>query len=478
MSDPESQAAASTGSSAAEALRALPAVNELLERPGVAHWIERLGRSVVVGVMRGVLDTVRAEILGQAQPRSPEIDALMGRIETALACEARPPLRPLINATGILIHTGLGRAPLAEPAVEALADAARGYAPVELEIETGARGHRADIVRELLCRLTGAESATVVNNNAAALVLSLAALAHDRSVIVSRGELIEIGGSFRLPQIMAASGAQLREVGTTNKTRLADYERAIDHSVAAILKVHPSNYRIDGFSEAPAISDLVELGHAAGLPVLHDVGSGLLRRGDHPALMDEPDATTSIAAGADLVMFSGDKLLGGPQAGILVGRAPIIARIEKHPLMRAMRVDKLTLSALAVTLQLHLDADRGAREVPIHRMLHAPIDELRTRATALADRIDELPGLRTSVVDTEGFMGGGASPAQVIPSVAVEVRTDSGSVDDLAMRLRTGEPGVLVRVCDDALRLDLRTIFPGQDEQVAAAIHRAAAPEA
>jgi len=469
---------AAEGDDASAAYRQIPSVNRLIELLIEAGWADRLPRSVITDAARAVLDEHRASLASPREGPGTEplsAQSLADRAAAILAREERPPLSSAINATGIILHTGLGRAPMAEAAVEAMADVARHYAPVELVLSTGERGKRATIVRELLCRLTGAESATVVNNNTAALVIVLSTIAKDRNVIVSRGELIEIGGSFRLPEVIQSGGAILREVGTTNKTKLSDYERAIDDHAAAIIKIHSSNYRIEGFTEQVSIGELAELGHRHALPVIHDIGSGVLIEASKYGLpTDEPDASASIAAGADLVLFSGDKLLGGPQAGIIVGRKALIDRIEKHPLMRAVRVDKLTLAALGVTLQLHRDPDQAARAFPILAAVAAPMDELKKRAERIVQHVRGLDGVKeTRFEEAEAYLGGGSLPAQAVPSVAVAVVPATVSDEEFAARLRTGSPAVVPRVKGGAVWFDLRTIFAKQDDQLLDAIESA-----
>src|SRR5688500_3406008 len=447
----------------------IPSVDALVNTPLLSAWAGRLPRGVVVDTAREVLADLRGAIASrQVNGHSFEMNDLAAQVSRRLECAGRPPLTGAINATGIILHTGLGRAPLADEAVAALAEVARAYAPVELDLATGERGHRADVVRKLLCDLTGAESATVVNNNAAATVLVLAALASGRSVIVSRGELIEIGGSFRLPDVMQASGARLREVGTTNRTHLRDYESAIDGTTAALMKVHTSNYRVEGFTAEVEIAQLVDLARRHNLPVIHDTGSGLLRRVDHPLLADEPDAGSSIAAGADLVLFSGDKLLGGPQCGIIVGRRESIGRVERHPLMRAFRVDKLTLAALGATLQLHRDPALARSRLPIYRMLDATLPELERRARAI---VDSLPSAATTVEPTDAYFVGGSMPTKQLPSIALKLAGDDEQA--VALRLRSGKPPVVARVQHGAVWLDLRTVFPSQDEDVVRALRSA-----
>jgi len=373
------------------------------------------------------------------------------------------PLQTVINATGIILHTGLGRASLAPEAIDAIAAASTQYAAVELDIPTGKRGRRSSIVQPLLTEMTGAQSATVVNNNAGALLVTLAAIAAGREVIVSRGELIEIGGSFRLPEVIAAGGAILREVGTTNRTRAEDFDRAVGDNTAAILSAHTSNYTITGFSESARLRDLVQIGRKRNLPVIYDIGSGLLAPAREYGLdLDEPDVRSALAAGADLVLFSGDKLLGGPQAGIIVGRSDLIDLIERHPLMRALRVDKITLAGLGATLQLHRDHERAVEAIPAFRMMTTTIEALETRAQRIVDSAQTLENLACNVRHVEFAVGGGSAPTQEKPSVAVMVTPRHISEQALATRLRLGEHPVIARVKDGAVWLDVRTIFPEQ----------------
>jgi L-seryl-tRNA(Ser) seleniumtransferase len=468
-SDPASRPASPTR-------RDIPAVHRLVEHVERTGRGDGTARALVVEAARATLDEYREEMAreGAGAPRA-SIEALAQRVVARLERERRPPLVPAINASGIIIHTGLGRAPWPEAAVQAAADVARGYAPVELDLASGERGLRSTIVRDLLTRLTGAESATVVNNNAAALLLVLSALARGRSVIVSRGELIEIGGSFRLPEVMAAGGALLREVGTTNRTRLSDYRGAIDETTAALLKVHTSNYRIEGFTETVPLTELVGLGREHDVSVIHDIGSGLLVRDEGAALpADEPAAAESVEAGADLVLFSGDKLLSGPQAGLIIGRADLVARIERHPMMRALRVDKVTLAALAATLQVHRDRVRAAREVPVRVLIATPLVELEARARSLVERLRTLERAATfECCPARAYIGGGSVPTQALESLAVVVRSRTMSEDELARRLRCGAPAIVPRIGDGAVWLDLRTVLPWQDDVLLEGLRRA-----
>ncbi len=458
-------------SGAAGAYRRIPSVNDLADAAPLAAWRERVPRSLVVTAAQAVLAEHRGRLAQSPHVETPTLEAFAARVAARLDAAGRAPLAPVINATGILIHTGLGRAPLPASAVDALAAVARGYAPVELDLATGERGRRADLVQGLLCELTGAEAATAVNNGAAALMLALAAIARGKSVIVSRGELIEIGGSFRLPELMEAGGAHLREVGTTNKTRRQDYERAIDETTAAILKVHPSNYRIEGFTQDVTLDELVRLGREHEVPVIHDIGSGALRPMTDYGLADEPDARSSVAAGADLVMFSGDKLLGGPQAGIIVGRTAWVQRLDRHPMMRALRLDKIALSALAATLQLHRDPELAARRVPVLAMLRTPVSDLEDRGRRIVETLRVVAGVATvEMTPAEVFLGGGALPTRGLESRAIRVTARSMSEEELAKRLRTGAHPVVPRVHAGAVCFDLRSVRPEEDEALTAAI--------
>lgn len=399
---------------------------------------------------RGAIDAARQRVLGgeTVDTATVEHDAVH-----QLAAWARPALVPVINATGIVVHTNLGRAPWAPEAVRAAGEVAGRYACLELDLDSGRRGGRLDGVAERLVRLTGAEAALVVNNGAAAVLLALTALAAGRGVVVSRGELVEIGGSFRVPEVIAAGGARLVEVGTTNRTRVSDFERATTSDTAVYLHVHPSNFRIEGFTEQPGLGALARAGRAAGVAVVADLGSGSL-----DGVREEPSVRAAVADGVDVVCFSGDKLLGGPQAGVLVGRATAIGRLRAHPLYRALRCDKALLAALEATLRLH---EAGA-STPVDRMLAAPAEASRTRAGRWRDALVArgLDGL--SVEDTEGFVGGGALPAQALPSAALVVRVEDAAA--LARRLRQGDPAVVARVHRGAVWLDPRTVAPAEEE--------------
>jgi L-seryl-tRNA(Ser) seleniumtransferase len=455
--------------------RNLPAVNDVLEAPAVRELADSHARELVVITIRAELDEARSRLArGEETNGSVTADTIAACVARRLSRELQPKLRRAINATGIVLHTNLGRAPIAEEAARAAYEAARGYLNLELDLETGKRSSRQIAIREWVCRLTGAESATAVNNNAAATVIVLRTLCQGKEVIVSRGQLIEIGGSFRIPEIMAVSGAILREVGTTNITRLSDYERAIGPNTGALLEVHTSNYRVSGFTKSVPLADLVALGKARGLPVIDDIGSGALIDFARFGFMGEPVARASIAVGADLVLFSGDKLLGGPQAGIIAGRKEFIQRIEKDPLMRAFRLDKMTLAALEGTLRLYLNEAAAFREVPGLRMLAVPLTELRQRAEQLAVRLRAVEGIaKVLVKEDTAYVGGGSLPDQTMPSCVLEVEAKAVSDADLAYRLRTGDPAVVGRLRDEKLVLDVRTIFPDQETALVEAIRRA-----
>ncbi len=453
-------------------LRNIPSVSDLLESPPLKRLVDRISHNAVVSTVRAVLDETRTELQTAASEKTlPSVSELADRIAQRIAADEVPALRPVINATGILLHTGLGRAPLADVAIEEMVALAKDYASVELDLATGDRSRRVLAVEGLLKELTGAEAAIVVNNNAGATMLTLAALAAGREVVVSRGELIEIGGSYRLPDVMAASGAVLREVGTTNRTRLDDYEKAVCESTAALMLVHPSNFVVVGFSSSVQIKELAELGHRKGLPVIHDIGSGALIDFEQFGFRGEPVARASIAAGADVAMFSGDKLLGGPQCGIIVGRKKLLARIEAHPMARAMRVGKLTLSALAATLRLYRDEEKARREIPLLHMLTTSTENLENRAKRLAPQIAAAEAVAQAEPIAEvTYLGGGSVPTQELPTWCVALKPATMSVDRLAAALRGGTPSVVGRTQQDRLLLDLRSVMPRQDVQLVAAV--------
>lgn len=455
--------------------RQLPAVNDILAAaPIQTLWCDH-SHDAIVATIRVELAEVRQAIRnGEALNGELDAAALANRVVERLKRASQPRLVPVINATGIVLHTNLGRAPLAEEAAQAAYQAARGYLNLELNLTTGKRSSRQDAVRDWICALTGAESATAVNNNAAATVIVLRALCAGKEVIVSRGQLIEIGGSFRIPEIMAVSGAVLREVGTTNITRLSDYECAIGPGTGALMQVHTSNYRVSGFTKAVPLTELVALGKKHTLPVIDDVGSGALVDFTRFGFVGEPLARASIAAGADLVLFSGDKLLGGPQAGIIAGREVLIQKIEKDPLMRAFRLDKMTLAALEATLRLYLNEERALTAIPVLAMLGTPLDELRRRAEGLAARVRSLPGIAAATVGEDvAYVGGGSLPDQALKTCVVEVMAEGISDAEFAQRLRLRTPAVMARVRDGKVVLDLRTVFAQQEAALVEAVANA-----
>jgi L-seryl-tRNA(Ser) seleniumtransferase len=420
-------------------LRDLPSVDELARSSD---------DPLSVQAARIVLARAREEIQAGAEPGD-----LAERLRAELDAAREARLRRALNATGVIVHTNLGRAPLAEAALERVQEVGRGYSNLEYDLSTGTRGSRQDHVAGILRRLTGAEAALVVNNNAAAVLLALAALAEGREVVVSRGELIEIGDGFRIPDVLARSGARLVEVGTTNRTRAADYDRAVGPDTAVLLRVHQSNFRVVGFTELPSVGELAQVAKRHGLPLVDDLGSGALAQ-----VEDEPSVRESLEAGADLVCFSGDKLLGGPQAGIVVGSAELVEKLRRHPLQRAVRADKLTLAALEGTLTLYLEPARAVREVPVLRMAGESADDVRVRA----ERLAELVG--GEVEETVARIGGGALPLAELPSFACAVE------EELAAPLRQGEPPVIGVVRDGRLLLDCRTLTDAEMDEVAAAV--------
>jgi L-seryl-tRNA(Ser) seleniumtransferase len=453
-------------------------MHRLLATPPLPELAARLGRAVVAAAADEELADRR--VAGRPGALA-EIAAAVARRAEALA---RPSLRRVINATGVVLHTNLGRAPLPEAAVSAVAAVARGYSNLEYDLEQGERGSRHVHAAALLRRLTGAADALVVNNNAAAVLLVLAAVAAGREVVVSRGELVEIGGSFRIPDVMAQSGARLREVGTTNRTHAADYRAAIGPETAALLKAHPSNYRVVGFTAEVGLAELAAIARDAGLPLLYDLGSGTLLDLRPFGLAGEPTVAEALAQGADIVTFSGDKLLGGPQAGVICGRADLVARCRRHPLARAVRPDKLTLAALEATLRLYLDPERARTEVPVLAMLARTPQELAEAAAELAARLARACGATAAVevAADASRAGGGSLPLAELPTHVVRLRpTPAAAVADaaaLAARLRAGTPPVVARIQDDALLLDPRTLRPGEADELAAAVAAALAAPA
>ena len=434
--------------------RDIPSIDLLRKRAGVRALQLRFGAEATTNALRDAAAMARHS-LRDGEPAA-GADDLAAAIEAGaaarLAARFSGSLRRVINATGVVVHTNLGRAPLPAAAIARIAGTAGGYTNLEYDLAQGSRGSRTVHAESLLTALTGAEAAVVVNNNAAATLLMLAALATGREVIISRGELVEIGGGFRVPDIMAQSGAILREIGTTNRTRVADYTVAATARTALILRVHPSNFRIEGFTERPTLRALVEAGRAIGIPVVEDLGSGNL----DDAFADEPSVGASLSAGVDLVCFSGDKLLGGPQAGILAGRKDLVDQLRRHPLMRAFRVDKLTYAALEGTLLEHL-AGRASQTVPVHRMLSLGVEQIAARARAMADRLAG-HGWRTTLIDGSSAVGGGSAPGVALPTKLLALERDGMTAAALEAQLRSLTTPIIARIVDDRVALDLRTV--------------------
>jgi L-seryl-tRNA(Ser) seleniumtransferase len=443
--------------------RQLPSVDRLLHQPAIQELLQIAPRGAVVAAVRESLEAARTRRAGP--PDHWEVD-----VRERLARQTASNLLPVLNATGVVLHTNLGRAPLADAATRAIISIAGSYSNLEFDLSSGSRGSRSDHCRALLQSTTGAEEGMVVNNAAGGLVLALNALAEGREVLISRGELIEIGGSFRIPDIMAKSGARLREVGTTNRTHLDDYSRALD-GAGAILTVHRSNFEQRGFVSSPDPAELAELAEAAGVPYLYDIGSGLLADLSAWGLKDEPRVTEALAAGAGLVLFSGDKLLGGPQAGCLVGRRDLVTRCRTNPLARAMRADKLTLAALAATLALYQEPGEAIRSVPVLAMLTLEPDQLARRAKQLASLCPK--NVRAQTRPGESAVGGGAFPGAVLSTTLVAIDAGSLGPDGLALRLRLGEPPIITRVASDRVLLDPRTLPEESFPIVARAIEAA-----
>ncbi|MFC1890207.1 L-seryl-tRNA(Sec) selenium transferase [Thermodesulfobacteriota bacterium] len=443
-----------------QGVRAIPAVGKVLNWPAVGGLVEIHPRRLVVRAVHEVLAEEREAILGGRKPSFGARKEWMAGIVDRLTCLETPSLRRVVNATGIVVHTNLGRSPLSPGALAAIADNAGSYCSLEMDLEKGERSSRALHIRDTLCELTGAESSLIVNNNAAAVMLALHTLASGSEVIVSRGELVEIGGSFRIPDIMATSGAVLREVGTTNKTRIADYRAVVNESTALLLKVHTSNFRIMGFTESVERSDLVALGRKWGLPVMEDLGSGSLADLSEFNLPPEPTVSEVLDAGVDLVTFSGDKLLGGPQAGLILGRADLVEKMRRSPIHRALRVGKLTLAALQATLTAYLDPAETFASIPALRMITAPPGEVRARARRLCRALRRIlpSGFEAEVRPGVSHVGGGALPLAELPTHVVALAPGRTSVDNLAKRLRTSRPSVIARIEADRLLFDLRTV--------------------
>ena len=451
-------------------LRNLPSVDSVMGTEPVAGIVDTYSREWVVDLVRQELDQARKRVRqGDAPPTTRDLaESVCQRVQTM----ARVEPRRVVNATGVVIHTNLGRAPLSRAATDAMVQAAQGYTNLELELANGRRGSRQSHLQTLICQLTGAEAALAVNNNASALLLGLSALSADREVIVSRGEAVEIGGGFRIPDVLRQSGGTLVDVGTTNRTYARDYESAITESTAALLKVHASNFKVEGFTSAVAVRELVELGHKQGIPVLHDVGSGCLLPTQRYGLVHEPMPQESISDGADLVFFSGDKLLGGPQSGIVAGKRELVNRLERHPMARAVRIDKLSLAALTATL-LHYLRSEAEEEIPIWRMIGAPVESIKERAQRWQGQVGgDAPGeLRSS----RSAVGGGSLPGETLPTwvLALSCSHVRGGPEEVMARLRRADPPVVARIEEDLVMLDPRTVLPEEEEAMIRALRTA-----
>jgi len=436
-------------------LRNLPSVEQMLQTEAAAYLIARFGRTLTLDAIRFVLDDTRARFKSGLITALPLADLILARTESTLTVWTKPTLLPVINASGVILHTNLGRAPLSDAAIRAMDAVSRGYSTLEYDIENGKRGSRLIHAESLLQKLTGAEAAVVVNNNASAVLLVLSALAKKKRVIITRSQLVEIGGGFRIPDVMKQSGAKLVEVGTTNKIRLSDYQSAAEEPTALIMHVHRSNFKIIGFTEEPEFKDIVNAAHQAGIPVVNDLGSGALYDTAKYGLAHEPTVQESMRAGADIICFSGDKLLGGPQAGIIVGRKELIDKIKKHPLARAVRADKACLAGLSATL-LHYLKDEAEWEVPILKMMSLTLKQVKGRAEAWAQELGQ-----GDVVEGESTVGGGSLPGESFPTFLLSLSVKSA--DKFMKRLRAQNPPIIARTENDKILLDPRTVLPEQE---------------
>ena len=445
-------------------LRQIPPVDEVLQEPVVQQLLEAHPRWVVVEAIRETLEEQRQRVLSRLREGTeasvPDLPTLLGQVHLKVLDRSRPSLRRVINATGVILHTNLGRAPLSPEAQASVQEVAQHYSTLEFDLREGTRGSRQVHVEGLLTRLTGAEAALTVNNNAAAVLLSINTMAEGREVVVCRGELIEIGGSFRIPDVMRKAGAVLREVGTTNRTHTKDYEEAIGDRTALLLKVHPSNFQIVGFTSEVSLGDLVGLGRRKGVPVMLDAGSGALMDLTPFGLRGEPTVQEALGSGADLVTFSGDKLLGGPQAGIVVGRKVVIERLRKNPLARAVRIDKLCLAALEATLRSYLDVEKGLGTIPALAMITCPVEEIRQRAARVQAGLQAQapPSVLVTIEEQRSEVGGGALPAASLPTYCIAIQSPQIAPNRLETALRGADPAVVGRIKGERVLLDLRTV--------------------
>lgn len=452
--------------------RLLPNVQKLLESEAIAALCEQYSRTETVSALRRMLDSERNQIKADEsyQPSDFSDQQFIENVRRDIELRREKSLIQLINATGIIVHTNLGRAPLAKESIEAIEEASLGYSNLEFDLESGKRGSRYRHVETLLAELTGAQAAVVVNNCAASVLVSLNALCKDKEVIVSRGELVEIGGGFRMPDVIEITGAIMKEIGTTNKTRIADYENAINDNSAALLRNHCSNYKVVGFTERASLPDLVELAHRHGLYMIDDLGSGSLVDLSKYGVQDERSVQQVVASGVDAVMFSGDKLLGGPQAGIIVGKVAVIEKIKKSPLLRALRIDKLSLAALEATLALYLVPETTFERVPILKMIAQDQESIKVRSEAFIQSLPSLKNIEVSFDEGSSFIGGGSAPMNELPTIVLKLSSGKHSAEKMSELMRQHKPAVIGRISNSALVLDLRTVLPQQENDLRAAI--------
>lgn len=436
-------------------LRNLPSIEQLLQTEITAQLIAQFGRSLTLDALRKTLDDIRARFKLNPEIELPSIDLILAQAESTLTAWTAPTLLPVINATGVILHTNLGRAPMSNAAIHAMDVVSRGYSNLEFDLETGKRGSRLIHAEKLLQKLTGAEAALVVNNCASAVLLTLSALANKKRVVIARSQLVEIGGGFRVPDVMKQSGAKLVEIGTTNKVRLSDYQSAFEESAALVMRAHRSNFKIVGFTEEPELKDIVAAAHQAGVPVVDDLGSGALYDTAKYGFTHEPTVQESMQAGVDVILFSGDKLLGGPQAGIIIGKKALLDKIKKHPLARAVRADKACLAGLSATLTHYLK-DEAEREIPILRMMSLTLKQVKGRAEAWREELGQ-----GRVVEGESTVGGGSLPDESTPTFLLELQVKSA--EKFLRALRKNNPPIIARTENDKILLDPRTVFPEQE---------------
>ncbi|SIQ71707.1 L-seryl-tRNA(Sec) selenium transferase [Halanaerobium kushneri] len=464
-----------------EILQSIPAVNDFLAAPEAGLLIEKYSRKEFLKVLREELNKIRSQIInsrGEIQKdefdySSLNIKIIINNLAEKLKLESNVGIKKAINATGVIIHTNLGRSVLAKEALNKVMEVSENYSTLELDLKSGQRGYRSKKVKKIFKDLTGAESAVVVNNNAAAVMLILTALMRDKEVVISRGEMVEIGGSFRIPEVMENSGAILKEVGSTNRVYVKDYLNAVSEKTGAFIKVHPSNYRIEGFTHSVKTSELVRVAKKNNLPVIEDLGSGIIFNLSEYGLPDEPTVKERIEAGIDILTFSGDKLLGGPQAGIIVGRKKYLNQIESHPMMRALRVDKMTLAALEETLNLYYNFDEAVKKIPTLKMITEKPENVKSKAQQLLNKIKKVEGLKIELVKTEARVGGGAFPVSTFDSYGLAVETGTKDIENLVSKLRTSKNSVIARIQADRAIFDLKTVRSIQLDQLAASINKA-----